>query len=261
MRKFSLLSTCVLLSTALFLFSSCSDDDDSGKGETGKKMVPSKLVMEDWEISYEYDSQYRVIKETHKEGNETYLLTFEYDGEGRLQKEIKDSYTTTYTYNKDTVFVKEGEYSVDTLIINDKNQIVKSLNYGLTTFQYNADGTLASSESESSSSDGNYKSSTTNKYTYDKKKGAFADVNILSWQTFRILEDVMVGHISNITQEEWTYNKQNPDEETTDSGKYVISYSYNKDGYPTEGKAIAYDENGKIEEGSGSISIDYIEKK
>lgn len=262
MKKFNLSFTCVLLSTALFLFSSCSDDDNSGE-ETKTTLIPWKLTSEDWEFTLEYDSQNRLIKKTETEKDGTYASTYEYDSDGRLIKETYDEYVTIYTYNKDSVFVEEIGYDhIDTLIINANNQIIKSKNRGTGTFEYNANGTLASTKYESQSSDGNYKTSEVVTYSYDNRKGAFSNVNILSWQFHIILENMALGHILNISEREMTYKSQYGEEENSDYKKTVLSYSYNADGYPVEAKLLSYDKNGNIdEEESETVSIQYIEKK
>lgn len=251
MKKDNLL--ILFLSLGLCFLISCSDDDNNGGDSNTEKYLLSKLteVDDSFEMRYHYDAQNRIIKEEEDEMEEGIsTAVYEYNADNNPVKKTEshskndDTYLTTYTYKKDSIFVKMFETNsdkkistIDTLIV-DGNGYLKKINssYGgyiaYSTYTYNNAGQLTQVSYYNKSSQ--MENSGTENFSYDKKTGYFSHVNIKPWFLNYEFDKYRNTNVSNPLLA--TSSSENKHLETgeilTFTSKTEYTYTYNEEGYP-----------------------------
>ncbi len=125
----------VLILTAITFMAVSCKKDDSATPDNLKGLV-KKFVYDDGEIvSFEYDDQRRLIKETSTDSeanNETTIITYEYNQNGKI---AKANYSDNGTASSFDTFVWEG--NVVTVIGNVDSDLEKKMVY-----EFGEDGKL-----------------------------------------------------------------------------------------------------------------------
>lgn len=262
MKKFTTTPLALLATVSLFsslIFSSCSDDDNDPVIEPETVLIPTEISNdESYTIKFAYDNNLRLTKIEMADESAVYpfvLLSYDSNGKVATYKNYMTEENTTFSYNKDTVFVSEqvtmNAYSYEHFyIIDDKGIPSKEQRLAAqdTTFlQYDSNNNLLQATRVTDYATDTIKSE------YDSHKGIISNIDIPYWLAYYLgsrvgLEYYFYSKNNNLTRQ--THYFTDATETTT------MTYTINSDGLP---QTISYEEDGDII--STNIKYTGVEKK
>lgn len=248
----------LILSAVIVSFAACgSDDDDEGNGPQFQ-VSEIGLITSDGKSkgSFEYDGQNRVSKFNMAIEDMDISVLFTYGSQGELlsmkmqEDGNTDMVTYTYTYVKDTIFqkIKEGadhEGSFDTLIVNDKGNLLKMLTHRRYTKTFEYDNTDRLTKSREAKIyyyiDQKVEYITEYRMEYGGENKLMKILNMPNWfqHAFSVDDDesypiLSSGMLTKITKQDYERIDDGAIEKDGEPYSSVFRYEYDANGYPTE---------------------------
>ncbi len=238
----------LLLLLAVIAMTSCDSKDESINDEQQqedsyklvKEVIKSGNTIHET-ITYTYNSEFKIIKETNTTSDDSYSTDFQYDNSGILTSFTTGNYTLIFTYENDLIVKSvgtktgSGNSNSSIFLYNDKKQmisetrndedkkpVIRTLNY-----TYDDNGNYITEQDPTH----DYKLA----LQYDNKKNP----HTLSYQS-------NFFPINGFTPNNLIESRYDGGEYDSNLKNGIYEYEYNDKGYPTVRKQ--YDEDHKLQE-------------
>jgi len=281
--KFTKLISYLFIISGMVLFHSCAEDNEHINSSL--RLLPSKIVTE-YEASnkyiytYEYDdlnrlTEYKEIglfannivmedmettcKIVYNSNNEIDSLIItprlldpekSRDISGEIYSLVND--TILFEYEGQVINIKYRNKKDEQILINSRNEVTAYKYYGgadeniaiTNIFEYDNKGNIIQSTISNSTSSSNIPST----YIYDRRNGAFKNVNAPQW--FLVIMLNTEFNLSNNYQQYTDY----------EGNKWIMEYEYNNDDYPIH-RTTLFEGKSKMKVSEAPTKIEYISAK